>query len=322
LLRVSRLNVNYALGTPPPPTRSRIDFAVARGEIIGILGESGCGKSTLALSLLGLLPATASVEGSILFENEELLGLDESRLRAIRGAKISLIHQDAGLSLSPVMRVGHQISEVIRAHVGSKRKLRRQAVEAILREVQLTDVDRIYDAYPHQLSGGELHRVVIAQALICRPDLVIADEPTRALDVGIQAEVLAVLERLNRKYGTTLIFITHNPALLVGFADRVMVMYAGRIIEEGRTAQLFSRPFHPYTKALLQLIPRSSMNGSFTAGGRLPTIAGGAHDAQRGSHGCAFEPRCAERMAACQGQYPEELAPEEDRRVSCLRYAD
>lgn len=312
--------MTYALGNTPTPARSRIDFVVARGEIIGILGESGCGKSTLALSLLGLLPASASVEGSILFRNEELLGLDESQWRAIRGAKISLIHQDAGLSLSPVMRVGDQISEVIRAHNRSKRKLRRKTVEAILREVRLTDVDRIYDAYPHQLSGGELHRVVIAQALVCQPDLVIADEPTRALDVGIQAEVLAVLQRLNRKYGTTLIFITHNPALLVGFADRVIVMYAGRIIEEGPTARLFRRPFHPYTKALLQLVPRHPLDLSLSAGRHLPAIAGGPHDLERASHGCPFEPRCSERMAACQSQYPEELAPEEGRRVSCLRY--
>jgi oligopeptide/dipeptide ABC transporter ATP-binding protein len=314
--------VTYAHGKSPTPARSRIDFAIAAGEIIGILGESGCGKSTLALCLLGLLPATASVEGSILFQNEELLGLGESQLRAIRGAKISLIHQDAGLSLSPVMRVGNQISEVIRAHGRSKRKLRRQVVEAILREVHLTDVDRIYDAYPHQLSGGELHRVLIAQALVCRPDLVIADEPTRALDVTIQAEVLVALQRLNRKYGTTLIFITHNPALLVGFADRVMVMYAGRIIEEGPTTQVFRRPFHPYTKGLLQLIPRSPLNGSLSAGRHLPAIAGGPYDLGRVSHGCAFEPRCSERMAACQSQYPEELAPESDRRVSCLRYGN
>jgi oligopeptide/dipeptide ABC transporter ATP-binding protein len=314
--------VTYAPGNSPTPARSTIDFAIAPGEIIGILGESGCGKSTLALSLLGLLPATASVEGSILFQNEELLGLGESQLRAIRGAKISLIHQDAGLSLSPVMRVGDQISEVIRAHGRSKRKLRRQIVEAILREVHLTDVDRIYDAYPHQLSGGELHRVVIAQALVCRPDLVIADEPTRALDVTIQAEVLGVLQRLNRKYGTTLIFITHNPALLVGFADRVIVMYAGRIIEEGRTAQVFRRPLHPYTKGLLQLVPRSPLNGSLYAGRHLPVIAGGPHDLRHVSRGCAFEPRCSERMAACQSQHPEELAPENDRRVSCLRYGN
>jgi len=198
----------------------QLDLAIAAGEVLGVLGESGCGKSTLALSILGLLPADARIEGSILFRNEELLGLPERQLRRIRGAKISLIHQEPGFALSPVMRVGDQIAEVIIAHRSLTRKARKQEVESMLREVQLADTGRIYAAYPHQLSGGELHRVAIAQALACRPDLIIADEPTRSLDVTVQAEILGVLRNLNQTVGTTLIFITHNPALLAGFADR------------------------------------------------------------------------------------------------------
>jgi oligopeptide/dipeptide ABC transporter ATP-binding protein len=287
-----------------------------------VLGESGCGKSTLALSLLGLLPASASVEGSILFQQEDLIRLNESQLRTIRGARISLIRQEPGLSLSPVMRIGDQISEVIRAHSGMKRKLRRQSVEATLRAVGLSDTIRIYNAYPHQLSGGELHRVAIAQALVCQPDLVIADEPTRALDVSIQAEIVEVFRGLNRKYGTTFIFITHNPALLAGFADRIIVMYAGRIIEEGGTAQVFRRPLHPYTRGLLQLVPRSLRDSSLSPSIHLQAIPGGPPNLERPLRGCAFEPRCSERMQACKSQDPEELAPEEDLRVRCLIYGN
>jgi len=221
LLRVCGLSVSYAGSGPSPVMALRqLDLEIAAGEVLGVLGESGCGKSTLALSILGLLPADARIEGSILFRNEELLGLPERQLRRIRGAKISLIHQEPGFALSPVMRVGDQIAEVIIAHRSLTRKARKQEVESMLREVQLADTGRIYAAYPHQLSGGELHRVAIAQALACRPDLIIADEPTRSLDVTVQAEILGVLRNLNQTVGTTLIFITHNPALLAGFADR------------------------------------------------------------------------------------------------------
>ena len=251
MLHCQRLTVNYASATTP--ALSEIDFELGQGEVVGVLGESGCGKSTLALSILGLLPASARVEGSILFHDQDLLHLSESQLRTVRGAQISLIHQEPGLSLSPVMRVGEQISEVLHAHRPMKRTLRAEECKAMLCEVQLGDVDRIYNAYPHQLSGGELHRVAIAQSLICRPELVICDEPTSSLDVTIQAEILNLLRKLKRKVGIAMIFITHNPALLAGFADRVLVMYEGKIVEEGRVSQVFRRPLHSYTNELLQL---------------------------------------------------------------------
>ena len=252
LLRCQRLTVNYASATKP--ALCEIDFEMGPGEVVGILGESGCGKSTLALSILGLLPATARVEGSIRFHDQDLVCLSESRLQTIRGAQISLIHQEPGLSLSPVIRVGEQISEVLRAHRAVKRTLREQECKSMLCEVQLGDIDRIYNAYPHQLSGGELHRVAIAQSLICRPELVICDEPTSSLDVTIQAEILNLLRELKRKFGMAMIFITHNPALLAGFADRVLVIYEGRIVEEGRVSQVFRRPLHSYTNELLRLV--------------------------------------------------------------------
>ena len=252
MLRCQRLTVNYASATKP--ALCEITFEMGPGEVVGILGESGCGKSTLALSILGLLPTAARVEGSILFHEQDLLRLSESQLRTVRGAQISLIHQEPGLSFSPVMRVGDQISEVLGAHRPMKRTVREQECKAMLHEVQLGDVDRIYEAYPHQLSGGELHRVAIAQALICRPELVICDEPTSSLDVTIQAEILNLLRELKRKFGMAMIFITHNAALLAGFADRVLVMHDGKIVEEGRASQVFRRPLHSYTHELLQLV--------------------------------------------------------------------
>ena len=256
LLSVSGLSVAYG-----PKGQSLaldgVNLEIAPGEVVGVLGESGSGKSTLALSILGLLPASASVQGSIGFRGEELRGLPESKLRAVRGARISLIHQEPGLCLSPVMRVGRQIGEVIRAHCRCSRKQVREQAERALAEAGLHDTQRVYHAYPHQLSGGELNRVVIAQALACRPELLIADEPTRSLDVGLQSEVLDLFRELNRKLGTAILFITHNPALLASFAGRVIVMCGGRVVEEGPLLRVFRQPRHRYTRQLLSLVPQS-----------------------------------------------------------------
>ena len=321
LLQVCGLSVSYAgRGHALARVLRQLNLEMAAGEVIGILGESGCGKSTLALSILGLLAADAQVDGSILFQNEELQGMPEARLREIRGAKISLIHQEPGLALSPVMRVGDQISEVIGAHRRLSRKARKQVAEAILQEVHLAETERIYAAYPHQLSGGELHRLAIAQALACRPDLLIADEPTRSLDVPVQAEILALLRNLKQKFGTAVIFITHNPALLVGFADRVVVMYAGGIVEQGSLSGVFGRPLHPYTRSLLDLMPRSLLRGDPSARTRLPVLPGGPPDLKAHIKGCAFEPRCSRRTEICQIEFPEELMPAAGHRVSCFHH--
>lgn len=321
LLQIHGLSVSYGSHRHSPVLALRhLNLEIAAGETVGILGESGCGKSTLALSIPGLLPKDAQVEGSIRFRDEELLGQPEAQLRRIRGAKISLIHQEPGLALSPVMRVGDQIAEVLAAHRKLGRKACRQEGESILRELQLSDTERIYSAYPHQLSGGELHRVAIAQALACRPDLVIADEPTRSLDVTVQAEILGVLRNLKQKCGTALLFITHNPALLVEFADRVVVMYAGRVIEEGGVSRVFRRPLHPYTAGLLDLVPGSRQHGGPARGSRLPAMPGGPPDLKTLSRGCAFEPRCSRRTEICQNECPEELTPEADHRVSCFNH--
>ena len=327
LLRVRGLAVSYnARSEQPVRALRQIDFDIAPGEIVGILGESGSGKSTLALSILGLLPESARLGGSIFLDGEDLSNAAESRWAEVRGVKVAMIFQEPGLSLSPVMRAGDQIGEVIRAHRGGGSKRRKLEVEAALKDAGISDVDRIYRAYPHQLSGGELHRVAIAQSLVCRPALVIADEPTRSLDVTLQAEIRNALRDINRTYGSALIFITHNPALLTGFADRVMVMYAGRIVEAGPVAQVYRRPLHPYTKGLLQLIPEpvqhSGLVSSFTRRERLPAIPGSLTPFDQLGRGCAFEPRCSARTADCQMESPEEIAPEPDRRVSCFNHGN
>jgi oligopeptide/dipeptide ABC transporter ATP-binding protein len=308
------------------PALRHVDLDIAPGEIVGILGESGCGKSTLALAMLGLLPESAQIEGSIFLGEENLSSADESRWSTIRGAKIAMIFQEPGLALSPVMRAGNQIGEVLRAHRRGRNNQHKQEVEAALRNAGLPDVDRIYRAYPHQLSGGELHRVAIAQALVCQPALVIADEPTRSLDVTLQAQIQDALREVNRKCGSALIFITHNPALLTGFADRVLVMYAGRIVEAGPVAQVYHRPLHPYTKALLQLVPKrlehTGVKSDFIRRERLPAIPGSLSSLDFLAPGCAFEPRCSARTADCRVQSPGETEPEPDRRVSCFNHGN
>jgi oligopeptide/dipeptide ABC transporter ATP-binding protein len=322
LLTVSGLTVKYGGGAQSATALQTVNFELAPGEIVGILGESGSGKSTLALSILGLLPAKASVEGSIQFQNQDLLQVDESCWQTIRGARISMIFQEPGLALNPVMRVGDQVAEVIRAHRRGGRKIQKQTAAAILGEVRLSDTDRIYKAYAHQLSGGQLHRVAIAQAVACRPQLLIADEPTRSVDVTVQAEILDVLRDVNRKFGSALIFITHNPALLAGFADRAIVMYAGRIVEDGPVNQVFRRPMHPYTKGLLQLAPRYPGQDSLIRQGRLPVIPGSLTDADRLTQGCVFEPRCSARTAVCRSEFPHEVTPEQGRRVRCFNHGN
>jgi len=323
LLRICGLTVRYAaLADPCHPALLGIEFEIKPGEIVGVLGESGSGKSTLALAILGLLPVSADIDGSIYFEDTDLLRVEEREWEAVRGRRIAIVFQEPGLSLSPVMRVGDQVGEVLRAHRQGRGQHRKQQVEAILQDVGLVQVDRICKAYPHQLSGGELQRVAIAQALACRPDVVIADEPTRSLDATRQAELLDVLRDANRKFGCALIFITHNPALLADFADRVIVMYGGRIVEEGPVSRVFRRPLHPYTKGLLQLIPTSLQDSGRTRGQHLPALPGSLSDSDRQSSGCIFASRCSARTDACQRESPAELVPEESRRVSCFNYGN
>jgi oligopeptide/dipeptide ABC transporter ATP-binding protein len=323
LLSTRDLTVKYPTksGTSPAAAVHKVDLDVGPGEIVGVLGESGAGKSTLAAAILRMLPSGTESTGSIQFQMQELQDLDESRCRTIRGAEIARIVQEPGLCLNPVMRIGDQIAEVVRAHGKHDLKSLREQSEAMLREVGFTNAGRVYKAYPHQLSGGELHRVAIAQALVCRPKLVIADEPTRSLDVTAQGEILNVLREMHRKFGSALIFITHNPALLAGFADRVVILYAGRLVEEGPVAQVFRKPLHPYTKGLLRLFPNSGASSGWKRLGRLPAIPGALTVADQFTPGCVFEPRCSARTAVCGSAAPV-VEIQQDRRVSCFHHGE
>jgi ABC-type glutathione transport system ATPase component len=232
-----------------------LDLDLSEGETIGVLGESGAGKTTLARCIIQMLPAgQAEIEGSIVFRGLDLLLASEPVRRTIRGAKIALISQEPELGLNPVIRVGEQVAEVLRAHANVNKQQRKEAVEAMLTAVGLKDRE-IWLAYPHQLSGGQRQRVVIAQALVSKPALLIADEPTSALDNLVQSEILHLLRELKRHLNLAVLFITHDPALLTGLADRVLVMYAGSIVETGSLQQIWSAAQHPYTASLVKSFP-------------------------------------------------------------------
>ena len=295
---------------------------VRPGEIVGILGESGCGKSTLASALLRLLAPHAKCErGTILVGGRDLLILSERELRAIRGREISLITQDPAVALNPVMTAGSHVDEVLRAHLALNAPQRRERVTELFREVGFDHPEEICSAYPHQLSGGQRQRIAIAQAVACRPALLIADEPTSKLDATLQAEIVALLSQIRRQHGTAILVISHDPALFAGFADRIAVMYAGRIVEVGGSAEIFGRPLHPYTQALVRIATSSVIRGS-TARTRLPAIDGESPDPTCIPVGCRFEARCSERMDICSRRYPREFMPEPSRPVNCFKYGE
>ena len=299
-----------------------VSLEIARGEIVGILGESGCGKSTLASALLRLLPPHATCEaGTISIDGRDLMQLSERDLRAIRGKEVSMIPQDPALSLNPVMTAGSQISEVLRAHLPLTAKQRRERVMELLREVGFDSPEEIYAAYPHQLSGGQRQRIAIAQAISCVPALLIADEPTSKLDASLQTEIVALLSRIRQQHGTAILVISHDPSLFAGFADRIAVMYAGRIVEVGSTAAIFRKSLHPYTQALVSIAASTLVSATDTKA-PLPAIAGESPDPTCVPLGCRFEPRCAERMEACSIRYPAEFIPEPARLVSCFKYGE
>jgi ABC-type glutathione transport system ATPase component len=242
LLQLRDVSVSYVLDERTCVAAvEQVSFEVAAGEAVGLLGDSGCGKSTIAGAVMGLLPACARMRGSLRFRGRELLGLSEQQFRLIRGAEISLISQEPAAALNPVIRVGTQVSDVVRAHRPWNLNRCRLEARSVLRQVGLGS-ERLFQAYPHQLSGGQRQRVAIAQALACRPALLIADEPTTALDTTTQAEVLDLLRRLRRDFGMALILISHDPAVLAELTDRVIVMQAGRITEQGPTSVNYAQP--------------------------------------------------------------------------------
>lgn len=273
-----------------------VSFHVEPGESLGIVGESGCGKSVTFYGMLGLLPVPpAKIEsGTALFNGTDLLKADTRALRRIRGRRIGMIFQDPMTALNPCMKIGHQVMEPLLAHGICGREEAWKRAEAMLAAAGIPDAHRRMNQYPHEFSGGMRQRVVIAMALVARPDLLIADEPTTALDVTVQAQILTLLKQLGREFGMTVVLITHDMGVVAGFCDRILVMYAGRILESADALSLFKTPMHPYTRALMESLP-----GTQTAGKTLRTIPGLPPERGAPEQGCPFAPRCPAAVAEC-----------------------
>ncbi|RWO93660.1 ABC transporter ATP-binding protein [Mesorhizobium sp.] len=301
LLVVEGLTVSFRSDAGLVRAVAGVSFAVEQREIVGVVGESGSGKSQTLLAIMGLIDSpNAVVSGSIRFMGQELVGLNRRALDAIRGRQIAMIFQDPMSALTPVHTIGNQIGEQVRAHEKvSARAARARAVQ-LLDAVGIANPDRVVDGYPHQLSGGMRQRAVIAMALSCNPALLVADEPTTALDVTVQAQILELIGRLRDQFGSAVILVTHDLGVVAQVADRVMVMYGGRFVEEGRKGSVFRTPLHPYTWGLFGSIP--PMDGERPA--RLAAIPGAPPSLSNLPKGCAFGPRCAFRHDACIVQPP------------------
>ena len=316
LLSVTDLAVHFETEEGRVRAVDGMSLTIGRGEMVGLVGESGCGKTAACLAILGLLPQPAGrvAKGTVAFDGQDLARLSSAERRSIRGRRIAMIFQDPMMSLNPYLRIEQQLTEGPRLHLGeSARAARRRALE-MLQSVGLPEPERRLRQYPHELSGGMRQRVMIAMALVCEPDLLIADEPTTALDVTIQAQILDLLEEQRAQRGTSVLFITHDLAVVSGLCDRVIVMYAGRVVEEAPAHALFSRPLHPYTAALLRSIPRveaPSREPLASIEGMPPRLDRGGFDA------CAFEPRCPLARDVCREAEPE-LQLVDGRRRRCV----
>ncbi len=309
LLEVRNLSAHLLAGHGVVKAVDNISYDLDEGETLGIVGESGCGKTVSALSLLRLIPSPPLVVsgGRVLFQGRDLLELGDEELCRIRGNTMAMIFQEPMTSLNPVLSVGYQVMEPLMIHRGAKRADAMRECIGLLKMARIPDPAARVHAYPHQFSGGMRQRVMIAMGLACNPRLIIADEPTTALDVTIQAELLDLMKQLTFDHGTALVIITHNLGVVARYADRVMVMYAGRIVESARTRDLYRAPAHPYTRGLLESVPRLDRDVKQ----RLKPIEGQPPDLARLPGGCAFHPRCPLAMERCRHETPV-LAPVAD----------
>ena len=292
-----------------------VSFDVARGETLGIVGESGSGKTVTCLSMIQLIPQPPGFfpSGQVLFNGADMLKLDSAKLRDVRGNGISMIFQDPMTSLNPFLKVETQLCEVLQTHKQmSYQDARTKAIEMLTR-VGIPDPSRRIGDYPHQFSGGMRQRVMIAMALLCEPELLIADEPTTALDVTIQAQILELIDELKSEFNTSVILITHDLGVVAGTTDRLMVMYAGRVVEEGRTNEVFADPQHPYTRGLLRSVPRLDADRADS----LMAIPGLPPDLSALPNGCPFHPRCDAAVDRCQQEYPDVVTIGEGRWAAC-----
>ncbi|MGE0442321.1 MAG: ABC transporter ATP-binding protein [Gemmatimonadales bacterium] len=314
LLEVDNLRVSFPKGPGISRPVDGVSFAVHRGERVALVGESGSGKSLTSLALLRLVPEPGRIEpgSAIRIDGTDVMGLEGEALRAIRGGRIGLVFQDPMTSLNPVLTVGYQIREALTAHRSLPRAEARDRTIALIDEVGIPDPAGRYGAYPHELSGGLRQRVMIAIALAGEPDLLVADEPTTALDVTVQAQILELIDRLREKRGMAVLLITHDLGVVAGRTDRVMVMYAGQLVETAPTRSLFAAPAHPYTRGLLQSMPR--LTGPI---GRLASIPGSVPQPTAWPMGCRFHPRCPVTIDRCAAEVPTWRAAADGQEARC-----
>lgn len=297
-----------------------VSFVVHKGETVGLVGESGCGKSVTNLSIMKLVPSPPGkiVGGKVLYEGRDILQMSEKELRSIRGNKISMIFQDPMTSLNPFLKISTQMIETIMLHQDMTKKEARERAVQMLKEVGIPNAEKRIDCYPHQFSGGMRQRVMIAMALSCNADLLIADEPTTALDVTIQAQILELIQKMNEKMQTAVILITHDLGVVAGMCDTVCVMYAGRIVEKATTEKLFEKPMHPYTEGLIASVPKLDAKGKSE---KLFSIEGQPPNVIDLPPCCPFHPRCHRTMDVCKCAYPPVKTLEENHEVACWLHA-
>jgi len=318
LLDVKNLSVNFNTLEGTVRAVQGVSFSLKKREIIGIVGESGCGKSVTVRSILRLIPMPPGEisEGRIMFNGENLLALDQKRLRGIRGSNISMIFQEPMTSLNPVFTIGNQISETFKVHQKMNKQRARKATINILEKVSIPSPEKRFEEYPHQLSGGMRQRVMIAIALACQPKLLIADEPTTALDMTVQAQILDLMLQLSDQFDTSILLITHDLGIVAQTASKVIVMYAGKIIETGSVSSIFKHPFHPYTIGLIKSLPRMGLRSQY---GKKPLheIPGIVPSMNENISGCWFAPRCDQSMDICRKVAPLQKYIDSDHSVSC-----
>jgi len=315
LLQVSNLRVRLNTSRGAADAVRGVSFALERGETLGLIGESGCGKSLTALALLGLLPESAVVTGSIRFNGEELVGRSDAEMCRLRGNRIGIVFQEPMTALNPLHMIGHQVAEPLRLHQGLSQAAARKEAVALLTRVGLPDAARRVEAYPHQLSGGQRQRVTIAMALACGPDLLIADEPTTALDVTIQGQILDLIAELVAERGMALLLLSHDLGVIAENVSRMLVMYGGTIVESGPTGAVFGRMAHPYTQGLFAARPKLGA----APGTRLATIAGTVPELVDLPPGCPFTERCRLAVAACRDTAPPAVVIGAEHEARCLR---
>ena len=315
LLDVRNLSVLLHTQRGPANAVSGVSFSLKRGETLGLIGESGSGKSITAMALMGLLPERAQVSGNIRFDQQELVGLEDAGLRHLRGNRIGMIFQEPMTALNPVHTIGRQVAEPLRLHRGASAKAAREQAIALLDRVGIPDATRRFDAYPHQFSGGQRQRITIAMALACEPDLLIADEPTTALDVTIQGQILDLISDLVQERNMALLLISHDLGVIAQNVAQMMVMYGGTVVESGPTQAVFSRLAHPYTRGLFGARPKlGSVRGE-----RLSTIAGSVPELIDLPRGCPFVDRCPQAIPSCANTRPTPTDLGNTHQASCLR---